>query len=108
MGEEGTFYKGVFLVAVTFTLGVGVGYKVGTVRSSYIKLLAPDVPKTKFNSNYPDPDCYDGSSDADPGAGEGVEDGVAEEEEGEAGGEAAGDAEGDRADEDELITAGDS
>ena len=29
MGEEGTFYKAVFILGVTFTAGVIAGYKVG-------------------------------------------------------------------------------
>ena len=29
MGEEGTFYKAVFILGVTFTAGVVAGYKVG-------------------------------------------------------------------------------
>ena len=28
MGEDGTFYKGVFLMAIAFGTGFGVGYKV--------------------------------------------------------------------------------
>ena len=31
MGEEGTFYKAVFILGVTFTAGVVAGYKVGLI-----------------------------------------------------------------------------
>ena len=34
MGEEGTFYKGVFLMVFAFGVGFGVGYKVEELQHS--------------------------------------------------------------------------
>ena len=37
MGEEGTFYKGVFLMVFAFGVGFGVGYKAKEWRMEWLK-----------------------------------------------------------------------
>ena len=41
MGEEGTFYKGVFLMVFAFGVGFGVGYKVEELQHSPKSEISP-------------------------------------------------------------------
>lgn len=107
MGEDGTFYKGVFLMALVFGTGFGVGYKVKRPALLYslhhtfpsmiprlIFLLFPRMIFLLFQ--YKDTRLKLFSP------GKRMANGMVEEKEGEASGEAARDSEGDRTHENQL------
>ena len=90
MGEDGTFYKGVFLMALFFGTGFGVGYKVkSTANIKTVTDFAAFSIKDTYDSSFFLP-------------GKRVADGMVEEEKGAAGGEAARNSERNRTHENQL------
>ena len=96
MGDDGTFYKGVFLMVFAFGTGIGVGYKVMS-KPKYIS-CAQFINRTPGNegTGVPDVDGFHGHGLSLICPGKRMADGMAEEEKGEAGGEAARNPERDR------------